>query len=261
MQHSYRPSADGTLKAVLLDISGVLYNGQHVISGSEQAFRKLQASAFEVRLVTNTSTRSPQQIIEKLCDFGFDVESDQLFTATVAAQHYLAAHQLKPYVLVHPHVQSMYTHYAVEDANCVLLGDAGDGFSYANMNAAFKVLKQGGELVVIGDNRFYRGDDGLQLDIGPFMKALEYAASCQAKVTGKPSPDFFKLALASIPCEPAQAMMVGDDVWSDCRGAIQVGLQAALVRTGKFEPAQMHDLPTACLVLDDLHSLVEYLGL
>lgn len=51
-----------------------------------------------------------------------------------------------------------------------------------------QVLMEGAALVAMGDNRSFRGDDGLMLGIGPFKVALEYASGRSASVIGKPAP-------------------------------------------------------------------------
>ena len=52
---------------------------------------------------------------------------------------------------------------------------------------------------------------------------------------GKPSPDFYAAALASLGAAgTGSAAMVGDDLWSDIEGAQRAGLAGWLVRTGKF---------------------------
>jgi len=72
------------------------------------------------------------------------------------------------------------------------------------------------------------------LDAGPFVVALEYAMGREATVIGKPSPAFFDAALAELGVEAADTAMVGDDVEADVGGALDAGLDAVLVRTGKF---------------------------
>jgi ribonucleotide monophosphatase NagD (HAD superfamily) len=70
------------------------------------------------------------------------------------------------------------------------------------------------------------------------VRLLEYAAGVQATVLGKPSPEFFRLALDTAAAAPAAALVVGDDLGADVAGAQAVGLRAVLVRTGKgAEPA------------------------
>ena len=78
--------------------------------------------------------------------------------------------------------------------------------------------------------------DGLSLDIGPFVAALEYATGQSAVILGKPSPDFYGVAVDSLGCESKHVVMVGDDALADVDGALAAGLQGILVRTGKYRP-------------------------
>jgi ribonucleotide monophosphatase NagD (HAD superfamily) len=65
---------------------------------------------------------------------------------------------------------------------------------------------------------------------------LEYAADIQAEILGKPAAGFFHAAVTSLGCEPEEVLMIGDDVEADVIGAMEAGLQACLVRTGKYLP-------------------------
>ncbi|TIX45050.1 MAG: TIGR01458 family HAD-type hydrolase, partial [Mesorhizobium sp.] len=81
----------------------------------------------------------------------------------------------------------------------VIVGDAGDAFTYAALNDAFRELSAGAELLALATNRTFRdADGGLSLDAGPFVAALEFASLKRANVLGKPSPAFFLSALASM---------------------------------------------------------------
>ena len=56
--------------------------------------------------------------------------------------------------------------------DCVVLGDAVDNFSYANLNKAFQTIIKAGtnkcQLFSLGKGRFYQEDGELTLDVGPF---------------------------------------------------------------------------------------------
>ena len=76
--------------------------------------------------------------------------------------------------------------------------------------------------------------DGLSLDVGPFVAAIEFAADCEAYVVGKPARTFFDQVLAELGVSAAEAAMLGDDIESDIGGALRAGLETILVRTGKY---------------------------
>jgi len=120
------------------------------------------------------------------------------------------------------------------DVEAVILGDLGAGFTYARLNAIFRALHKGAELVALQRNRVWQREDGLALDAGPFVVALEYAVGRDAIVIGKPSLAFFEAALRELGVKAAAAAMIGDDIEADIDGALGAGIDGVLVRTGKF---------------------------
>ena len=90
------------------------------------------------------------------------------------------------------------------------------------------------DFVALQKNRYWRTPDGLSLDAGPFVAALEYATGRDAVVVGKPAPGFFAAVLGELGTDPRATVMVGDDVESDVGGALRAGLAGVLVRTGKY---------------------------
>jgi ribonucleotide monophosphatase NagD (HAD superfamily) len=98
------------------------------------------------------------------------------------------------------------------------------------------LLINGAPLLGVGRNRYFKTGGKLQLDAGPFIQALEYAADIEAEILGKPAAGFFHAAVDSLGCKPDEVLMIGDDVEADINGAMQAGLQACLVRTGKYLP-------------------------
>ncbi|WP_295422246.1 HAD-IA family hydrolase, partial [Sulfurovum sp.] len=95
---------------------------------------------------------------------------------------------------------------------------------------------------------------------GGFIQALEFAAEVDAKIIGKPSKDFFHLAVTSMGLEPEDILMVGDDIISDIQGAQQAGLKTALVQTGKFQSSDLQRGITPDAVLKDMTELVALLA-
>ena len=89
----------------------------------------------------------------------------------------LALADQAPFCLVHENIRSEFSDLDQSDPNAVIIGDAADGFNYANLNRAFQICQQGGPLVGIGRNRYFKLGDELLLDAGPFISAIEYAVT------------------------------------------------------------------------------------
>ena len=92
-------------QALLLDLSGVLHDGSHVIEGALETVEQARQRGITLRFVTNTATKAAATIVSDLAGMGFDVNREELFTAPIAAKSYAQQRQLKPYCLVHSALQ------------------------------------------------------------------------------------------------------------------------------------------------------------
>jgi HAD superfamily hydrolase (TIGR01458 family) len=246
-------------KAILLDLSGVLYEGDVVIPGAVEALRRLRETGAALRFVTNTSRQPAEAVFDKLRKFGFQLERDELFTAPHAARRWLREGGYRPHLLVHPELRNEFDDLEQHDPNAVLLADAEDELNYRNLDDAFALLIEGAPLLAIGNNRYFRDSDRLHLDVGPFVRALEYAADIKARLAGKPAPLFFEQVVADAGCAREEALMVGDDVQADVQGALDAGLHGCLVRTGKYREGDENKLTGEALVEESVVSLCERL--
>jgi len=250
------------IKGVLLDLSGVIYVGNKIVPGALEAIAGLRDAGLPVRFLTNT-TRTPKRgILGNLRTMGLTVAADELFTPAEAACKWLAAHRRSPQLLVHQDLVEDFENLTAFDAKAVVIGDAGTGFTFDALNAAFRSLMNGAELLALANNRTFKDADGaLSLDAGAFVAALEFASQRKATVLGKPSEDFFAAALASMDCAAGDAAMVGDDAEMDVSGALSAGLAAGvLVRTGKYRAgAEIRVDPPPSAVVDDLPAAVRWI--
>ena len=89
------------VKGVLLDLSGVLYEGNRPVAGAATAVARLREAGLPVRFVTN-STRSPRRkLLEKLRGMGFELADEELFTPARATCDLLAGKGLAAHLLIH----------------------------------------------------------------------------------------------------------------------------------------------------------------
>jgi HAD superfamily hydrolase (TIGR01458 family) len=241
-------------KGVLLDLAGVVYQGDHLLPGAGEAIARLRAGGLPLRFLTNTTRAPKRRLIERLHGMGLEVAADELFTPAQAACDWLALRQLSPFLVVYPDLVGEFAGLSGTQGEAVVVGDAGETLTYNLLNEAFRRLIDGAEFLALARNRTFRDRDGeLSLDAGPFVAALEYATRRQAIVVGKPSADFYGTALASMGCAAKDAVMVGDDAEADVAGALSAGVgHAVLVRTGKYRPGDETrcDPPPSATVAD-----------
>ncbi|WP_428775967.1 TIGR01458 family HAD-type hydrolase [Vibrio sp.] len=245
-------------QALFFDISGVLYDGEQVIPGAVEAVARAKASGLAIRFVTNTSRKTCDQIHQDLTGMGFEIEPGQIFTAPAAVKSLLVQRQWRPYCLVHRNIQSEFAELDQSQPNAVFIADAEEGFSYQALNRAFQLCQAGAPLIGVGLNRYFKQDEQLQLDAGPFIRAIEYAAATEAIIVGKPSAEFFSQVVASTSADAGEVLMVGDDVFGDVEGALNAGLQACLVQTGKYQPGDENLIHRPFLCVKSVVEAVEH---
>jgi HAD superfamily hydrolase (TIGR01458 family) len=225
------------VRGLLLDLDGVLYVGDEPVEGAQAAVVELRDADLGLRFVTNTTERSRAQTLEKLEHLGFELSPQELVTpAALARKHCLDAGHRTVALIMNEDVKRDFEGLEEVDErpDAVIMGDLGEAFGFEILNRAFRMVMDGAELVALQKNRFWLTPEGLSLDAGPFVAAIEYATGREAVVVGKPSRSFFELVVEDLGVEAAAAGMVGDDVETDVEGAIRAGLAGVLVRTGKY---------------------------
>ena len=242
----------------MLDFDGTLYVGEETIPGATEVVEALRAAGLTLRYVTNTTRMPRRALVERLRTFGFRASEEEVFTPARAAARLMQDRTCLPLV-DDSLLEDLGGITLTEDSpDFVLVGDLGEGFTYRRLDAAFRCLVGGADLVALQKNRYWRTQNGLSLDAGPFVAALEYASGKRAAVVGKPEAGFFKMALEDLGLEAGEVAMVGDDAEADVAGAKAAGLKGVQVRTGKWRPDT--DERLADLVLDGIAGLPEALG-
>jgi len=233
--------------ALLLDLDGTLYVSGAAVPGAPETVAALRRAGIPFRFVTNTTSRPRAGLVERLQGYGFTAAPEEVLTPVTAAARIARARGctvVAPF-LPAPALADLPDLALVGGTSglpadrtpqAVLVGDLGEQWTYALMQEAFTYVLDGALLIALSRDRYWRRGGVLALDAGPFVAGLEYATSRDAILAGKPSPEFFRAAVASLPAGSAEGglAMIGDDLWSDVRGAQEAGYRGWLVRTGKF---------------------------
>jgi HAD superfamily hydrolase (TIGR01458 family) len=235
-------------RGLLLDVDGVLMTSERPLAGAAECVEWLQEHRVEFRLVTNTSSRSRREIAAALALAGMSVDPARIHTAVTAAARYLVRHHRgrECYIVNEGDLSEDLGGIRAGppgSADVVLLGGAGPSTGFVELNHAFRLAVTGVPVVALHRNTHYETVDGPVLDMGAFLPGLEAAAGIDVPLVGKPAAAFFRAALADLGLPPGATLMVGDDIGSDVLGAQGLGMVGVLVRTGKFRPSDLVDVP------------------
>src|SRR6478609_5985422 len=90
------------IRAVLLDLAGVVYQGDQPLLGAVDAVASLRQAGLLLRFLTNTTRMPRRALLSRLADMGVRIADEELFTPTQAANAWLSARKLSPHLLIHP---------------------------------------------------------------------------------------------------------------------------------------------------------------
>uniref|UniRef100_A0A915D8D1 Haloacid dehalogenase-like hydrolase domain-containing protein 2 n=1 Tax=Ditylenchus dipsaci TaxID=166011 RepID=A0A915D8D1_9BILA len=219
------------MRSILIDLSGTLHIEDLATTGAVQSLRLLysQPDKFQLKFVTNTTKESSRCLHQRLVRCGFDyVKQSDIFSSLSAARRLIQQKNLRPMLFLEDEAMEDFKDIDTSNPNCVVIGLAPSKFDFQDMNTAFKLLLHNheAELIAIHKGRYYMTGEGMSLGPGPYVECLQFATGKRATVVGKPKPEFFRQALASINSynqDLDQAVMVGDDVRDDVLGAINFG--------------------------------------
>ncbi len=245
------------IKGILLDIGGVLYEGEKIIPKAKETLKKLRKK-YKIRFLSNTSRIPPKKLYEKLKNMDFELEENEIFIALKAAKMFLRNEKSNAFVLATDEAKEYFNDLKGE-IKYVLVCDAYKNFTYENLNRAFKYLEEGAGFIATNKNRYFKDNDGLSLDAGGFVKCLEFASEKEAKILGKPNCEFFSLAIKDMKLNKDEVIMVGDDITSDILGAKTCWLKTVLVKTGKFKESDLNKAKPDFLI-DSIANLPEILN-
>jgi HAD superfamily hydrolase (TIGR01458 family) len=227
-------------KSFLIDINGVLYVGEKPVFGAVETLNYLREKGYKFRLVTNSTRYSRLSLHRKLSSMGFGLKQEEIFTAPIATIIWIKkSGKNRVFLLSTGNVAEDFKAAGIIltgiKPDFVVLGDAGENFSFQNMNKALRLIMDGAKIIAMEKDKYWATVEGITLSAGPFVAGLEYSSGETAEVLGKPSKEFFNLALKEMGAGAKDTVLIGDDIYSDIEGAQKAGMKAYLVKTGKFD--------------------------
>lgn len=227
------------IRALVLDMDGVLYRGDTVIPGVPEFISSLDAAGIGYAMATNNSTLTPRQYVAKLGRMGIQVPESSVVTSGVATATYLRGKYprgTRVYVLGMDALQQAifddgYFQSADADVDVVVSG-AHFELTYAHLRTACLCIRAGAAYVATNADTTFPSEAGLVPGSGAIVAALRAATSVDPLVVGKPSTALTESCLEILGVRSAEAAMVGDRLDTDILSGERAGLHTILVLTG-----------------------------
>jgi HAD superfamily hydrolase (TIGR01459 family) len=236
------------------DAFGTLYNYKnYVYPGAREMFQQVRAQKKHIRLITNAASQPIPQLMKDLHSMGFSFERDEIYSS---GDLFVSLNQSLGYTqafyIGHPAGTAFLAAAGIlvkenPEQNVVVVSAAMD--NQEKFAKATEILKRpGGHLIVLNPDAWAPRFDGPRVPVsGAYAHQLKLASGCRVTYCGKPFPEIFLRALRSIP-PGSRAVMIGDTLGTDIAGALNAGIDAALIVGRNMNPKTLAEDETALYV-------------
>lgn len=247
---------------ILLDLDGVLYRWPEPIPGAAEAVAALRKAGKRIAFVTNNSSRTPVQVVERLASVGVDANPEEVVSSAVVTATILAERGTgSAFVIGEEGLVEALTDAGIQvvdasdEVDAVVVG-FDRGADYAKLKDASVLVQRGVVLVASNADPSFPAPGGESWPgAGALLAAIETTTGTRGEVFGKPEAPLFERALAS--AGGGRALVVGDRLDTDIAGGSRLGWDSALVLTGDARREDVEASPwKPTFVIDDLSGIV-----
>ena len=237
MEGEISQSLDG-IKAVFLDLDGTIYLGDSLIDGALDFLGRLEERGIKRYFLSNNSSKSVEQYVEKLRDLGIDADKDEVLLSTHDLISWLSKKEITSTFLVGTEgMRSMLEEQGIETSSeqpeFVVLGYDTE-ISYEKLATASIHLHEGVQLVASHPDMVCPSPRGGLPDTGAYMSLFKATTGVgPVHVCGKPNKGMILHKVEDLGLKPSECCMVGDRLYTDIEMADRAGVYGILVLSGE----------------------------
>jgi glycerol 3-phosphatase-2 len=236
--------------AVLLDLDGVVYRGDEAVAGAVEALEGLTSLGVPRLFLTNNSSRTPSQVVEKLAGLGIVARLSEVLTSSLATAAMLrreGAAGASAFVIGERGIREALTQVGVtvlegapRASDLVVVG-WDRGVDYDKLRTAALLVQRGARFVATNPDGSFPAPDGLWPGAGAIAAAVSTTTGVHPTVVGKPARPLFEAAAEATGAE--RPLVVGDRLDTDIDGAAGMAWDSMLVWSGAATPPDLLRAP------------------
>lgn len=255
------------IRAVLLDMDGVVYIGETPIPGVQDFVDYLESTDRKWICVTNNATRTPEMFVEKLDRMQIRATTDNVLGSAAATAHWMAQKfpdRGKVIMVGQEGLRTALLENGFEettDPDEAQFAVVGMHFelTFEDLARTALAIRKGAFFVGTNPDPSFPSERGLLPGAGSIIKLIQTTTEVDPVIIGKPNAGMFELAMSRLGTKPEETLMVGDRYDTDIEGAIELGmptvgvLSGVTTREGYEAQAKPPDL-----ILDDIQALHQF---
>ena len=241
------------VKVIFLDLDGTIYLSSQLIPGTLDFLTRCSDNGVRVFFLSNNSSRSVADYVEKLRDFGIPCTEEDILLSTHDLLAWLSLNEVdETYLVGTEGMRSMLEDAGIatksEQPQYVVLGYDTE-ITYDKLQTASIHLHRGVPLVASHPDMVCPSPDGGLPDTGAYLALLKATTGVDpVHICGKPNPRMILHKVEELGLRPDECAMVGDRLYTDIEMAARAGVCGVLVLSGETtlgdleEAAQNPDL-------------------
>lgn len=243
------------IRALIIDMDGVLWHGNQPIAGLTDFFQTLRDQNMPFILATNNASLTQQQYVDKLAGMGVTVELQEIMTSAMATALYMAEHMdpklTRVYVLGEDGMEQAlieqgFTLTGLYELNSetskgadVVVCGKDHTINWDKLATATLNIRAGAQFIGTNADNTLPTERGLTHGNGAILAALETATGVSPTIVGKPEPIMYQQAIARLNADLDETVAIGDKLETDILGAVRTGIRSLMVLTGVSTEADL----------------------
>jgi 4-nitrophenyl phosphatase len=255
------------IKALIIDMDGVVWKADSPIGDLAATFTRIRERGLKFVFATNNSTKTSEQYIERLAQFGVDVEAWQVITSSQAAAHAVAQKfpaGTKVFMIGEDGIKMALEEKGFEvvstenapSAEAFVMG-IDRGINFDKVSEATLLVRSGIPFYATNTDATFPTPRGEIPGSGAWISIITTATGIVPIIAGKPYPFLMELSLEKLGTKKEETLVVGDRLETDIAACQGAGIRCALVMSGisTKEDADKWE-PKIDVIAQDLTSLV-----
>ena len=224
---------------VILDMDGVIYNGNSCIESAIKAINIWQKNNIKICFLTNNSTKTQLEFSKKLKDMNLFVKKESIISTSICTANYLEENyskKTKVYIVGSRSLKDtiLKRGFVLDDKNAsIVIVGLDINFSYKMIDIASNLVRRGAHLIGTNLDKIYPTNEGFKPGAGSLMESILASSNKKNCIfIGKPNPYFVKNAVRYLNFNTNNIVLIGDQLETDILAANKARIFSVLVKTG-----------------------------
>ena len=230
-------------KLFLLDMDGTIYLENDLFEGVDKLLKYLNSNGGKYVFITNNSSRSVKDYVEKLNKLGLDYVTENDFLTSTQASKVLLKQRFNSGLIYAQGTKSFInelkefglniTEKFDENAVAVIVGFDTELTSEKLRNTCEMLTKKDIPYYATNPDWVCPVDFGFIPDCGSMCFGIEKATGKSPIFIGKPKPQMIYSAMEKFGFSKEETVVIGDRIYTDIASGVNAGVDTVLVLSGE----------------------------